>query len=93
VHPLGAVQPVDGGDARVIERREHLRLALEAGDAIRILGEQIGQDLDGHVAPERRVGGAPHHPHPALADLLDQPVRTEDAAGRELHYVPGVSAG
>src|SRR6185295_10574927 len=58
--------------------------------AIRILREEIGQDLDRDVAPERGVGGAPHDPHPALADLLDEPVLAEDAAGAQLHAGSGV---
>src|SRR5437667_1745782 len=39
---------VDGGDIRMIERGEHFRFTLEAGDAVMIAGKFVGQDLDGH---------------------------------------------
>jgi hypothetical protein len=53
----------------VIERRQHLRLALESSHAIGILRERLGQDLDGNVAVELGVSGAPDLSHPALAEL------------------------
>jgi hypothetical protein len=68
------VQAEDGGDPGVAQRGQQLGLALEARQPLGVPGEVLGQDLDRHVAAERRVLGAPDHTHPALADLLDQAV-------------------
>ena len=51
-------EAVDGGDVGMIQRREELRFALEAGQPIGIAGEEVGQDLERDVAPEPRVAGA-----------------------------------
>ena len=42
-------------DVRMVERRDRLRLALEALAELRVLGEARGQDLDRDVAVEARV--------------------------------------
>ena len=47
-------QPVDLGDAGVIERRERPCFELEARDALQIAGELIRQDFDGDVPAEPR---------------------------------------
>jgi len=39
----------------MIQRREDLRLALEAGDAIDVLRDGVGKNLQRDVAPELRV--------------------------------------
>jgi L-aminopeptidase/D-esterase-like protein len=39
----------------VIERRQHLRLALKTCDAIWMRGNKCGQDLDGDVAFELAI--------------------------------------
>ena len=36
---------------------------FEAGDALGVTGEQIGQDLDGDVAPQLRIDGLIDVPH------------------------------
>src|SRR5207302_10565205 len=43
--------------------------AREAGQAVGIGGEPLGQDLDRDVAAELGIGGAPDRPHSALAEL------------------------
>ncbi len=79
------VRTVDPGDVRVIQRREQLRLALEARQPLRILGEGGGQDLDRHLAVERRVDRPPDDTHPALADLVDDAVVQQGLAGLDGH--------
>ena len=44
------------GDIGVIQRGEDLRLAGEARQAVGVGGEEVGQDLDGDIAIEARVG-------------------------------------
>ena len=46
---------VDRGDIRVIQRRERLRLALEAHEPIGIRREELRQDLERHITVERCV--------------------------------------
>ena len=43
---VGLLEPVDGGDVRVVERGEQMRLALEAGEAIGVLRDLGRQHLD-----------------------------------------------
>jgi len=43
--------PVDLGDVRVVRGRQRPRFALEARQPLRILREQVRQDLDGDLAP------------------------------------------
>lgn len=51
-------QVVDDGDVGMVERREHVCLALEARQPFRVLREGVGQHLNRHVAPEVRVVSA-----------------------------------
>ena len=44
-HTGGLFKAVDGPDVLMVQRREDLRLALEAGQAIVIARERVGQDL------------------------------------------------
>jgi hypothetical protein len=55
------------------------RLALEP--AHQRLGAQLGvEQLERHLAPVRR-DRAMHHAHPATAELLEQPVRSDAVSG------------
>ena len=51
-----------------VQRGEHLRLALEPGETIRVAGEGVGENLERHLAVELGVGGLPHLTHAALAE-------------------------
>ena len=63
------LEAIDLGDVGVVELREELRFALEAGEALLVRGERGRQDLDRHLALEARVGGAIDLAHPALTQL------------------------
>lgn len=81
-------QPVDGGNVRMVQRREHPRLALEPRHALTILGEGFGQDLERHLPVQLGVGGAIDLPHPAGANFLAElvmsdPVRRHGLANHE----------
>ncbi|HXV65296.1 MAG TPA: hypothetical protein VEK15_31665 [Vicinamibacteria bacterium] len=56
------------GDVGMVERREKLRLALEASEPLSVLGERRRQHLDGDVAAERRVRRSVHLAHAACAE-------------------------
>ena len=73
----GLLQAVNSGDVGVVQRRQHPGLALEAGEAFRVFGEALGQDLDGHLAAELAVGGAIDDAHAAGAELLFDAVVAE----------------
>ena len=81
---VGLLQPVDRADVRVVQRGEELRLAAKAAESLFILGHLGGQNLDRHVAPEVRVGGAVDLPHPPGPEPVGDPVvkeRLADHAG------------
>ena len=69
------LEAVDLRDVRMIERREHLRFALEPRQPIGIGRERVRQDLDRDVAIQLRVAGAIHLAHAAAPqerlDLAD----------------------
>ena len=48
---------VNRPDVGMVERRQQARLALEARAPIGIGQPEIGQDLEGDLAAERRVAG------------------------------------
>ena len=52
----------------MVERREHLRLALEPGETIGVGREEVRQDLDGDVALQLRVARLVDLAHPARSD-------------------------
>ena len=64
---VDVLQPVDGADVGMIERREQTRLAGEARAALRIGREVPGQDLDRDVPIEPGVAGAIDLAHAARA--------------------------
>ena len=82
---LLAAEVVDGEDVRVGEGGDRLRLALEAGERVRVLGEVPRQDLHRDVALELGVARAEHDAHAALAELGDDLVRSEAGPGSERH--------
>ena len=60
---------VDGGNVWMIQGRQHARFALEPGDAIGVVAERFGQELDRNRATELRVGGLIDLAHPARAEV------------------------
>ena len=76
---------VDRGDRRMVEGREHPRLALEPRHAVRVAGEFRGQHLDGDVAPELAVARAVDLAHAAGAEEVGDFVRSEPGAGLKGH--------
>ena len=79
--PFGLFQAVDRADVRMIERREKLRLALEARDALGIDARSLQHDLDRDVAPELRVARAIDLAHPAGPKQGQNFIRAKARAG------------
>jgi hypothetical protein len=79
----GILEAIDVTDVRVIQRREQLRLALEAREPLRIACDRLRQDFDRDVAIQRRIARAIDFAHPAGANRTDDLVRAETGADRE----------
>ena len=62
-----------------------LRLPLEPGEAIRIVREGVGQDLQGDLAVELGVGGLPDLAHAPLAEEGRDVVVPEAGASGQGH--------
>ena len=80
----------------MIQRRERLRFAREPREAIGIVREGVGQDLDRDVAIQLRVARAIHLAHAAVADRRGDFVDAETGAGSEgqglRDYTGGIAA-
>ena len=70
-------QAVDGRDVGMIERREHLGLALEPDEPVTIVDEGLGEDLQRDIAAELCIGRPVHPSHTALAEESDDVVVPE----------------
>src|SRR5437660_6755345 len=69
----------------MIQRREELRLALEARDPFRIVGETLRQEFDRDIARKPRVARFVDFAHAAGAERRDDFVRTEATARLKRH--------
>src|SRR5262249_40918711 len=85
VNETGVFDAVDVGDVRVIERREHLRLAAKPRKAVRVRCHSFREYLDGHVPIQLRVARPVHLAHSARAERGDHFVWTDTGARAELH--------
>ena len=79
------LEAIDGGNARVAQRREELRLALEARDALAIADEGVGQHLQRNISVQLRVAGAVDLTHTAGADGGYDFVGTKPRATGQTH--------
>ena len=74
-HAVRVLEAVDLGNVRMIEGREHLRLALETGETIGVGCESVRKDFYRDVAQQLRVAGFVDLAHPPRAyggqDFID----------------------
>jgi hypothetical protein len=82
----------------MVQRGECLGFTLEAREPIGVVGERVGEDLEGDIAIELRVAGAQDLAHPAFANLRGDLVDTDSGAGSEsqavgLYELSGVQNG
>ena len=80
---VALVDAIDGANVGMVERRQQARLAVEAGAPVGIGEPQVGQDLDGDVAAERRVAGSIDLAHAAGPEQSGDLVGSEVVARRE----------
>ena len=88
--PLGRADVVDRDDVGMVERGGRARLLFESLQALRVVREVGGKDLDRHVAPEARVIGPVDLSHPARAERREDLVGAEARSGRKCHPITAV---
>jgi hypothetical protein len=64
----------------MIERRQDLRFALEAGEPVEVERKELRQDLQRDITIELRVACAIHLAHAACAERTTYFVRAESSA-------------
>ena len=85
VPAFGLLEAVDGGDIRMIERRERLGLTLESREPFFVAREFLGQDLDRYFPSELGVTCAVDLSHASHAEKRQDLVLRELRAGRQAH--------
>ena len=85
VDPVLGADVEDGADMGVTQGRQRLGFPLEPLPAFGILGEVLGQDLDGDGAIKTGVAGSIDFAHAAGADPGDDFIGTEACAGSQEH--------
>ena len=88
-HAVGFFEPVDRRDVRMVQRGQHLGLALEPREPVRVAREGRRKDLHRDVAVELRVPRAIHLAHPAFAEQRDDFVGADASAGEHVGRIIG----
>jgi hypothetical protein len=87
-HQRAGLDPVDRGDVRMVQRRQCFGFAREAHQAIGIVGEGVGEDLERDRAIELRIPGPIDFAHSASSECGDDFVRADPrACGQHLSGV------
>ncbi len=84
----------DGEDVRVVQRRNRVRLALEARERVGVLRERFRKHFDRDIAMELRVLRAVNLSHPPGTQGGEDLVGTEFRTGRKRHgayLIPSMS--
>ena len=94
--PVRLVNLVDRADVRMVQRGRSLRLPLEAAEGLCVVGEFVGQKLQGDVATEFQVFRLVNHTHAPAADPAEDAVmgdRLTDGLGRSSHWADMLGGG
>jgi hypothetical protein len=79
------VQAMDRGNRRMVQRGQDARLAFEAREALRVLGECLGEDLDSDLPAEAGIASTVNLAHLAGAQRGEDRVRSELRPGMQNH--------
>jgi hypothetical protein len=85
VDPVLVADVEDWADVGMAQRGNRLGLAFEPRLQIGVVGDVLGQDLDGDGAVEARIAGLVDLAHAARADLGGDTVRAERGTGLQGH--------
>jgi len=80
---------VDSGYVRMVELCRRFRFAFKSAQPIRVVGERLGQRLDGHVTIQPCVAATVHYPNAAVSDLMRDLVVPHSCARNERHELIG----
>ena len=80
---VGFFEPVDLRDIGMIQRSKHLCFAGESRQAVGVVRERVGEDLDRDVAIQLRIAGSVNLSHPPFADRRGDLVDAETGARSE----------
>jgi hypothetical protein len=81
----GLLDAVDAGDVRVVERREQLRLALEAREVLRLPRQRVREHFDRDRPLQPRIASEIDDAHAAATELALDGIRAERV--RQAHSV------
>jgi hypothetical protein len=77
----------------MIQRRKRMRLAREPREALRIVRQLLGKNLEGNLAVQLRVAGAIHLAHASRTDEGNDFVGAEPGARLEGHVLADYTRG
>ena len=84
-HTIGFFKAVDVPDVGVVQRSEDFGFAFKTSETIWVIGEGLGQHLEGYVPVELGVPRSVDLAHAAFADLGGDLVGAEGGAGGQGH--------
>ena len=93
VDAVRVFKAVDRCDVRIVQRRQELRFALEAGEPVGIGGEKLREKLERDDPVKLRIGGAIYLAHTARPNPVEDFVNAEANAGRRRHGGAIIRAG
>ena len=82
-------EPVNARDVWMVERRQEPRFAVEPLQALGILRQRFGQDLESDFAAQSRIASFPDLTHPALAERGEHFIGAEAKADMKGHVGKG----
>ena len=83
--PVSSLEAVDDRDVRMIQRGQRLRFTLEPSEALIVLRERFGQNLDRNLSPQVHIARAILVAHAAFADERGNFVPANPSAGGQRH--------
>ena len=93
VEPSTCFEAVNLSDVGVVQRRQDLCFALEAGQPVGVVGKMVRQQLQRDVSLQPRVAAAKHHAHAAFAERRRDFVGTDARARANRHLDGDYSEG
>jgi hypothetical protein len=87
--PARPLEAVDGGDVRMVERRQNFGFALEPDQPVIVGGDRPGQHFDCHGSLQVRIRGPIHFAHSVGPNLGGDLVRADAVTRFQRHVCAG----